>query len=375
MQKIISFCALILLGFQLYAQNPDNNANNILKYNEFARFYACMDQDSNSSIKYTETNKVWLKHKVTFTRFWDSACIARINPMTEFAKKDLKILADSVKTLFYPFSGPDFLHANIFFPNAEKIVMIGLERVGKVPEVKDLDDKELGTFYRAVRQSLDSIFIWGYFMTNDMSRDFARSLELKGLTPVIMLTMAKTGFEIQNVKKVTINSKGEIVDFIAGRKDIDDPGDSYISGVEIKYRKPSETTIRTLYYFSHNASDENLKRTPEFLKFLTNQHFDASYFKAASYLCSYLTSIRKESLKCKYIFQDDSGIEYKYFDEKTWDRQFWGTYTRPIKQFKWTLQPNLKEAYAKDPNVKPLPFKIGYCSRFSMGNLMLFTRK
>jgi len=375
MVKIFSSFVLIALVVQIYGQSPNENLLNNLKYNEFARFYACMDQDSNSSIKYTENNKTWLKHKFTFTRFWDSATTVRLNPITEFAKTDLKVLADSIKILFYPFSGPDFLHANIFFPNVEKIVMIGLERVGKVPEVKDLGDKQLGTFFRAVRQSLDSIFIWGYFMTNDMSKDFARSLELKGLTPVIMLTMAKAGFEIQNVKKVTINSKGLVVDFLQGKKDLDNPNDTYISGVEIRYKKPDETTIRTLYYFSHNASDDNLKRTPEFSKFLANQNFDATYFKAASYLCSYLNSIRKEALKSKYIFQDDSGIEYKYFDEKTWDRQFWGTYTRPIKQFKWTLQPNLKEAYAKSTNVKQLPFKIGYCSRFSMGNLMLFTKK
>ncbi len=375
MVKIFSSLVLFALAIQISAQTPTENPVKNLKYNEFARFYACMDQDSASSIKYLDTNKVWRRHKETFTRFWDSATAVRINPMTEFAKTDLKILADSVKTLFYPFSGPDFLHASIFFPNAEEIVMIGLERVGKVPQVEDLSDKQLGTFFRAVRQSLDSIFIWGYFMTNDMSKDFARSLELKGLTPVIMLTMAKSGFEIQNVKKVTINSKGQLVDFLAGKQDLDNPNDSYISGVEITYRKPEETKIRTLYYFSHNASDDNLKKTPEFLKFLSNRHFDASYFKAASYLCSYLNSIRKEALKCKIIFQDDSGIEYKYFDDKIWDKQFWGTYTRPIKQFKWTLQPNLKEAYAKDPNVKPLPFKIGYCARFSKGNLMLFTSK
>ncbi len=375
MQKIVISFVLLLLGLQSIAQTPNQNPDKSLKFNEFARFYACMDQDSNSSVKYTETNKVWLRNKETFTRFWDSASIVRINPMTEFAKTDLTILSDSVKSLFYPFSGPDFLHANIFFPNAQTIVMIGLERVGKVPDVQDLDDKKLGTFFRAVRQSLDSIFIWGYFMTNDMSKDFARSLELKGLTPVIMLTMAKAGFEIQNVKKVTINPKGVVVDFLQGKKDLDDPNDTYISGVEIKYRKLDETRIRTLYYFSHNASDDNLKRTPEFLKFLADEHFDCSYFKAASYLCGYLNSVRKEALKSKYVFQDDSGIEFKYFDEKIWDRQLWGKYTRPIKQFKWAIQPKLVEVYKTEPNVKPIPFGIGYCARFKQSNLMLFTRK
>ena len=375
MKKIIFPFVLTLLVLQLYAQNQPIDTVVNLKFNEFSRFYAGLDQDSNSSIKFTQTNKIWLRHKESFTKFWDSATITRIAPMTEFAKTDLKILADSVRTLLYPFSGPDFLHANIFFPNTEKIVMLGLEKVGNVPKVEDLTDKQLATFFKAERRSLDSIFIWGYFMTNDMSKDFARCLELKGVVPVIMLSMTKADFEVQNVKKVTINSKGEIVDFLSGRKDLDIPGDTYISGIEIKYKKKNETAVRTLYYFSHDASDENLKRTPEFLKFLDNQHFDATYLKAASYLCGYLNSVRKEAMKSKYVFQDDSGIEIKYFDEKTWNRQLWGKYSRPIRQFKWTIQPKLKEIYATDPNIKPIPFGIGYGARFKEGNLMLFTRK
>ena len=375
MKKTFFLCAAVLIFMQTKAQTTDSDTTINLKFNEFARFYAGVDQDSGSSIKFTETNKIWLRHKETFTKFWDSATVARIAPMTVFAKSDLQILADSVKSLLYPFSGPDFLHENIFFPNTEKIVMLGLEKVGNVPQVNDLNDKQLGTFFKAVRRSLDSIFIWGYFMTNDMSKDFARSLELKGLVPVIMLSMVKADFEVLNVKKVTINSKGELVDFLKGKKDFDNPNDTYISGAEIKYRKKNETKIRRLYYFSHNASDDNLKLTPEFIKFLDNQHFDATYLKAASYLCGYLSSVRNAALKSKYVFQDDSGIEIKYFDEKIWNRQLWGQYTRPIKQFKWAIQPKLKEIYATDKTVKPLPFGIGYCARFRQGNLMLFTKK
>ncbi len=375
MKKHFFVSLLILSTLQILAQTPHVDSVKNMKFNEFARFYAGIGQDSASSIQYIDTNKIWIRHHEKFTQFWDSATTTRINPMTEFAHSELQILADSVHSLLYPFSGPDFLHANIFFPNTQKIVMFGLERVGNVPEVADLTDKQMGTFFKAMRRSLDSIFIWGYFMTNDMSKDFARSLELKGVVPVIMMSMAKADFEVHNVKKITLNNKGEVVDFLPGRKDSDDPNDTYISGIEIKYQKPSDSLARTLYYFSHNVSDENLQKTPEFLKFLTNQNFDATYLKAASYLCGYLNSIRKEALKSKYILQDDSGIEIKYFDDKTWNRQLWGTYTRPIRQFKYTKQAKLVEIYKNDTNVRALPFKIGYCSRFSMGNLMLFTRK
>ncbi|NJO89601.1 MAG: hypothetical protein HC831_12115 [Chloroflexia bacterium] len=334
-----------------------------------------MDQEENSSIKYADTNKVWLQHKKTFTKFWDSADAARIQPISKWARDEVKVLADSVKSLFYPFSGPDFIHANIFFPNAEKIVMLGLERVGKVPEVHDLSDKKLDTFLKAVRQSLDSIFIWGYFMTNDMRKDFASSLELQGLTPVIMLTIAKSGFEIDTVKRITLNSQGKVVGSLKGSKDNDSPWDTYISGVELSYNKPGEKMIRKLYYFSHDASDKSMNLSPGFTKFLASQKFDATYLKAASYLCNSFATVRKFALDVDYVFQDASGLLYSYFDKKTWYHQLWGGYTRPIYAFKWAQQNDLKKAYVSDSTIQDIPFKIGYSSRIGKSNLMLFTKK
>jgi hypothetical protein len=384
MKNILFSMVLVLFALSSCAQNSENEANDEVqapkiskKHNEIARFYACMDQEENSSIKYADTNKVWLEHKKTFTKFWDSADAARIQPISKWANKEVKVLADSVRSLFYPFSGPDFIHANIFFPNAEKIVMLGLERVGKVPEVHDLSDKKLDTFLKAVRQSLDSIFIWGYFMTNDMRKDFARSLELQGLTPVIMLTIAKSGFEIDTVKRITLNAQGKVVSSIKGRKDNDSPWDTYISGVEVSYNKPGEKTIRKLYYFSHDASDKSMNLSPGFAKFLAAQKFDATYLKAASYLCNSFATIRKYAMDVNYVFQDVSGIYLKYFDEKLWERKLWGGYIRPQYSFRWTMQNDLKKIYASDTTIQDIPFKIGYSSRIKGGksNLMLFTRR
>jgi hypothetical protein len=375
MKKTLLFIFLITIGLYSHAQSSKAISDNPKKYNEFARFFACMDQEEGSSIKHLDTNKVWIKHHQTFTRFWDSANTVRILPMTEFAQSELKIVGDSVTKLFYPFSGPDFLHANIFFPKAHTIVMLGLEKVGKLPQVQDLTEKKMDVFLKAVRQSLDSIFIWGYFMTNDMNKDFARSLELNGVTPVLMLMMAKTGFEVENVKKVTINAQGKLIDCTKGAKDNDSPWDAYVSGVEVSYRKGNEPIVRKLYYFSHDASDKSMQNTPGFIKFLASQHFDATYLKAASYLANTFHAIRKEAMKVNYVLQDDSGILHSYFDEKNWDGQFWGEYKRPIAAFKWAKQPKLREIYVKGDNVRPLPFDIGYGSRIGAGNMMLFTRK
>ncbi len=41
-------------------------------------------------------------------------------------------------TMFYMFSGPDFLYANAFYPNAKTYVLSGLEPVGTVPDLTTL---------------------------------------------------------------------------------------------------------------------------------------------------------------------------------------------------------------------------------------------
>lgn len=345
-------------------------------YNDIARCFAGMNQQKGSSLQGLDTNKVYQWHKKNFTTFYDSAYYRRMPQMRAFAESHLQEMGDSVQHLFYPFSGPDFVHANIFFPKMKNIYMIGLERVGKVPTVEDLSDDRMKTFFKAIRISLDSIFTWGYFMTNDMNKDFARSLELKGLTPIFMLFMAKTGFRVLDVQYTTLDKNGQLVNKLQGRKRTDNPWDTYISGVHITYYKPGDNYKRNLYYFSHNVADENLQKTPELMKFLESRPINGSFFKAASYLCWHFKTIRKFAVqKSDYIFQTDSGIPLKFLKDSQWDGKYFGFYKRPIGVFRWAMQKDLKEIYATDSTITPLDFGIGYGFRYDESNLMLFKRK
>jgi hypothetical protein len=49
---------------------------------------------------------------------------AQLSKVREFSKE---YLADKHDTMFYMFSGPDFLYATLFFPNAGTHVLAGLE--------------------------------------------------------------------------------------------------------------------------------------------------------------------------------------------------------------------------------------------------------
>jgi len=360
-------------------KTPDdtiNLANYDRYFNDVARFYAGVKQLEGSTLQVTDTNAAWKRHHRDFTIFYDSIERTWFPPIVKFRNKELYEANQEIKTLYYPFSGPDFVHADLFFPNAENIIMIGLERVGDVPKLNDLSDARMDKFFKAVRISLDSIFTFGYFMTNDMNKDFSRSLELRGITPILMLFMNKAGYTVLDVDKITIDKKGEILPIIEKSKWIDQPFDTYIAGVQIKYYKPGNNKIRTLYYFSHDVSSKNVAKTPELITWLNKQEINVTFLKAASYLMGSFTEMRNVAVtKTKYLFQSDSGIPIKYLASNEWDFKYYGKYKRTIGVFRWAFQPKLKEIYDKGENVTPLEFGICYGFRYNESNLMLAKRK
>ncbi len=346
-------------------------------YNDMAKMMAGMDQDSGSELAYLDSNQMWQNHKKNFTELFSKVKNDRFAKMKEFSDNELNEVNKKSNTLFYPFSGPDFIHANIFFPDIDTTIMLGLERVGDVPDLKNVPDKRLGEFFDALSIALDSIFRLGYFMTYEMGKNFNRVMELNGVTPVIGIFMVQTGHRILDIERITIDQSGNIVTSLPGRKDEDDPKDSYISGVHFKYIKEGKNKIRHVFYFSHDVSNDHLAKTPQMVEFFRKQDIDITYFKAASYLCSWMDTIRNIALEeSEYIFQDDSGIPLRYFNRNNWDMQFYGNYKRTLKVFiKHHLQPELRKIYETDTTVKPLDFGIGYGIRIRQTNLMLAKKK
>ncbi len=79
--------------------------------------------------------------------------------------------------------------------------------------------------------------------------------------------------------------------------------------------------------------------------------------------------------KSSYLLQDDSGMPVKYFDRSQWNLKFYGSYTAPIDLFSGDYQPDLREIYQNDKNIKPLNFGIGYKFGVNESNLMLAASK
>ncbi len=322
---------------------------------------AALTEDSAYQAFAKDQSKSWAKYKNAHT-----------SRMTKWAGRELDSVQRSSPTVFYPFSGPDFLNVVTMFPTSQTYVMVGLEPVGSVPARASLEDPKL---FPAIKASLWSVLNFSFFRTNDMAIDL-KSVELDGTVPLIALFAARTGHRIIAVRPVQITAAGQLA---PGATDTTRAGGRVnIPGAEIQLRSPSGRA-QTIYYFSVDLSDANLAPHPALLTFVRGLGPLTTYVKSATYLMhkAYFSKIRNLVLaRSNYLLQDDSGIAMKYFPANAWQFTHYGTYRRPINLFAKHYQPELTAAYADSLHrPRPLPFGTGYNWRQTDSNLLLARRR
>ena len=308
-----------------------------------------------------DQDKSWEKYRATHT-----------TRMTRWANTELDSVHTSSPTVFYPFSGPDFLNVVTMFPTSQTYVLMGLEPVGSIPARASLENPKL---LPAVKASLWSVLNFSFFRTNDMAIDL-KSVELDGALPLMMLFAARTGNQITAIRPVQLDATGQLQDAPQDTTQTADP--KAIPGVEMKLRDPNGQP-KTIYYFSADLSDWKLNTKKGPLEFVRHLGPLTTYVKSATYLMhkSYFNQVRRTVLRrSRYILQDDSGIAMKYFQKGAWQFNYYGTYRRPINLFAKQYQPELTAAY-RDTLHKPkaLPFGTGYNWRQTDSNLLLAKRR
>lgn len=374
-------------------------------YNDKARFIAGMESEEGSDFSNFEKNQDWKQYAAWYNNTWTRLEKGQLQKIKSWSEQEL-MLTSSVSlqnnsnnllqtpTIFYPFSGADFLYATTLFPSADQYVMIGLEPVGKVPDIRKIPVDFWENYFLALRTAQDDILTASFFKTKDMKVDF-RIQELKGTLPILMIFLTRTGNKIITMEPVQINDSGKVVESrfekianhqfsqmngirITFEKDRKQATDSANLGNDVKY----ENVQKTLYYFSIDLSDNSLIKKSHFESFMNNFGEVVTFIKSASYLMHQndFSMIRKSILNhSSIVLQDDSGIPLKYFTDKdsngleqTWSElTFYGAYKEPIRLFKNFYQEDLKKNYADSTKTKPLPFRIGYQNQTNRSNLML----
>ncbi len=336
-----------------------------------ARFLAGLEPAAGSGLQDLTKEGAWQQHAKYFDTAWTQLEKSQLSKVREWAKTYVPDAFAAKGTVFYMFSGPDFLYANTFFPQGTTYVLCGIEPIGPLPDVSKLAPGTLGGELRALQSSLNSVLSFSFFITKKMKDDF-QGHALNGTLPVLYIFLARSGRTITDVGFVNLDEEGNLTP----RQDGERGTKSLAPGVRIQFRAEGSEDPRTLYYFSTDISNDGLKRSG-FLKFCKTLAPGNGCVKSASYLMheSYFSTIREFLLEnVTTLVQDDSGIPCGYFGPENWQLRVFGAYPGPIPLFKNRMQPKLADLY-RTTNPVPLDFGIGYRHRARESTLMVATRK
>ena len=309
---------------------------------------------------------VWREHQRAMNQMWRDYSVRHEMPIRQWAAREMPDLARS-STLFYPFSGPDFLFAQAFFPNVDTLVLCGLESAETLPVMNELSPREMGAGLDALRHS---VMQFSFFITKDMRKDLQAS-RFRGVLPVLLVFMARSGWRVESADAISLAGNGTPV--TAGFADGAAPG------LLIRCRSPYGGLTR-VFYLRQNLADGHLKTDGAFLQFVRAAAPGVAFTKSASYLLhedSFSTFRGYLLNECSALVQDPSGVPYRFFEPAGWNLRLYGNYRRTLSLFgDKAQQPDLAQAFAEGRHsAQPLPFGIGYLYQPEATCLMVARRR
>jgi hypothetical protein len=352
----------LLVSLAAFATGPTQAAD--ATADDTAKFLAGMPVSQGSPLAPLTQTPGWRQHASQFDASFSGFEKRQSSKIRAWSDAHLK---SPKPTLFYMFSGPDFLYADAFFPKATTYLLAGLEPVGAIPDVTKAPPASVPNELSRLRVSMRTLLSISFFITNHMSSDL-RTGRFIGTLPVIYVFLARTGHTIKDVSLVYLDAKGE------EKADDAQRAKSQTQGVKITFSKDGRD--QTLYYFSTNLANDGVKKSG-FLDFAAKLGEGDAFVKSASYLMhgGGFSTVRSFLLDhANTIVQDDTGAPLAYFDEKKWQLDPYGNYVHPISIFSGNYQPNMHQLFVKAKAPK-IDFGIGYRYRPNESSLLVATKK
>src|SRR5580692_4095080 len=330
--------------------------------NDTARFLAGMPPSAASPLTPLTKSPTWQRHARYFDSVFGQLERRQISKIRTWADANL---AAPRPTMFYMFSGPDFLYADAFYSKATTYVLSALEPVGSVPDLTKVSSGSIGFALDSVERSLSSIMSFSFFITKHMRTDLNAG-QVSGTLPLLYVFLARSGKTIRDISPIALDDSGAA--YFAN----ENAGKNATRGVRIAFAG-SDGEERTLYFFSTDLSNSSV-RSSGFLKFCATLAPGNSLIKSASYLlhAGNFSTVRDFLLaNSSTIIQDDSGIPLGDYDPKKWRFFPFGRYASPIEVFPGRYQAKYAELFKRS---QPLGFGIGYRWRAYESNLLLSVR-
>ena len=353
----LALLAALIPSLLVYAALPGTAGDSSADDN--ARILAGIEPRADSPLAGLTRETGWRQHARSFDAAWENLETRQLSKIRSWSTKNI---TRPQQTMLYMFSGPDFLYADVFFPNATTYVLSGLEPVGGIPDLSRLRRGSLPGALAHIRSSLGSVMNYSFFITKQMKGQL-RSGELTGTLPLLYVFLARSGKTIIDVALITLDKDG-----------LELPATETLatgipSGVKVAF-VDRDGKPRTLYYFSTDLSDGGVSNSG-FLKFCERLGAADNFIKSASYLLhsGNFSKIRDFVLaQSATVLQDDSGIPVHYFTPGQWELRPFGHYVGPISIFAGRYQSRLSNLFRRAP---PIDFGVGYRWRLRESNLLL----
>ena len=336
-----------------------------------SRFVAGMPQYDSNSYRFLEQEDAWLDFHYAMKLNWQLMDSLRLRPMSNWQREALSPAYRDSQTVFYPFSGPDFVHMHRLFPDADEYILAALEPIVELPRLDTLlpDDRE--KLFDSLTVSLRDVFGKSYFITSHMRKDMK---QIQGVLPLLYFFCVREGFDIIGQEFIYLDSlhREQQVDFSQLHW-------HRTPAVKLELYQPAADRYKTLYYFSISLSNAGLRDRPEFVRFLDSRGSYNTFIKSASYLMHTkdFTRIRDLLIESSAaLLQDDTGIPYRAFrDRLDQELSLFGEYARPVQSLGEEVYQAALDSLYRLQTAQPLPFSLGYHWKTRKQNYMLIKRR
>lgn len=274
-------------------------------------------------------------------------------------------------TVFYPFSGPDLPTPVQLFPDADRYVLVSMQKAEPPPPLDRMSPKELESYAADFRKAWKFYGALGFFRTEDLEAIENSPGPGIGMTGALMVFAVRLGFEVESVEPIRLD---------AGANDVVPLRDEVLSAdnwdsVRLTLRKGGRQVL--VDYVRLDLRDGWVGKFPGAHGWIDRMSENPTVLKAASHLLEdrEFKIVRNSILwNAPVIVQDETGIDYAALTE-SFSVRLYGRFTKPNGSFNRNLQQSLAMAYRSGgPGVKPLPFRLGY--EKNAGSAMLVaTRK
>lgn len=289
------------------------------------------------------------------------------SPMQQWARTELPQVRGGV--VFYPFSGPDFATVQRLYPDAERYVLVALQRAEPPPALDKASSVDINAFLGRFAESWKQFAQIGFFRTLDLDDEEKQTGIRAGTTAPLIAFAARSGFTVIAVEPVRVHASGRELELHPGSR----ADAATWNSVRITLEREGRSV--RLEYVRVNLSDTTLNDVPALRLWVETMAQHRTVLKAASHLLqSQRFSVLRDALisRAPSIVQDETGIEYTRLT-LAFEVTLYGRFSKPHPLFNQEAQRALAQAYKTGTRIKPLPFRVSY-QRLPEANLQVAVR-